>query len=169
MKTMKNVLMILLGAALVLSLAGVGGAAEPITETSDSKSGQFLVTYTIGESYEVTVPVDVDLKGQGQNTNQEVIVNATVTPGKVLNISVMSANGWEMRIAETNAGSGIEYTMSYGDDSVTFGGRNPVEIYSTPDSVTKDIARISFSTTDSVENLPAGIYTDTLTFTVGYK
>ena len=169
MKTMKNVLMILLGAALVLSLAGVGGAAETttITQGSASQESDLTVTYTIGESYLVTVPVDITLNDE---TSADFTVNsATLGATSKFVVNITSDNGWNMTFNENK----IPYTMSYKigeEDPVPVSKEGEVTIYETTKSVssTSPYSMSLLFEIDDPDNLPtvAGDYTDTLTFIV---
>ena len=65
---MKKILMLLLGAMLVLSMAGVVSAEpNPVTvneahlSETDSKTTQVTVTLVLEEAYEVTIPADIIL------------------------------------------------------------------------------------------------------------
>lgn len=181
MKTMKNVLMILLGAALVLSLAGVGAvAADTTTNTNgtwNEGNGEITVSYTIGESYSVTIPADVVIPELGTPYTGDFTVNsATMGSNSNLEVTVTSTYGWQMKRATDDNENVIPYTMSYkdtngADASVTVDDDdNSVTIYSSGDSVTEEEAitnTLSFTVSaDTTLPTMAGTYTDTLTFTV---
>ena len=168
MKTMKNVLMILLGAALVLSLAGVGGAAEEqeITWTG-TQSGELKVTYTIGESCSFTIPTEVS-PGKDEFKDAAFSVDSAILGSdSMLVVKITSNNGWKMKLDENNV---IPYTMKYNGVDVTVDGDNPVTICEITKSIIteNDVLSPSLSFKINDVDLPtvAGEYTDTLTFTV---
>lgn len=158
--------MILLGAALVLSLAGVGAvsAAGEITKNSE-QSSDFTVTYSIGESYTITVPTDVTLGITQDNKTTFSVDSATLGTGSYLVVKITSANEWQMKLDEDNV---IPYTMKCNTVAVELNEDGSVTIYETDESVIEpDSMDLSFEITEP-GNLPtkAGKYTDKLTFTV---
>lgn len=116
MKTMKNVLMILLGAALVLSLAGVGAVAAADGEdvlNVDKKTGALYVTYTVTGGYSVTIPTNVGITGDSASST--IKVDATLTEKETLTVTAKSQNEWQMRLVTAVDGSGnpTSYDSNY--------------------------------------------------------
>ena len=95
---MKKVLMILLGLALVFSMAGVAAADQ--TLTSGGSSGTTEVYYDVSESYTVTIP-------------DKILVNSVLSIGcgaaiidadSYVNIYMNSTNGYSLHLDDGNGG-----------------------------------------------------------------
>lgn len=119
---MKNVFMLLLGAMLVLSMAGVVSAeTNPVeitnkTYTEGTKSADVKVTLALSQSFEVTIPADIvmtDAHETGTYSGYDW-VNATVhllNPNTALLVNITSTN------VDGHDGSGEEYWNLIGSDS----------------------------------------------------
>ncbi len=185
MKKMKNVLMLLLGIALIFSFAGAGAAGTVSGTDGDlatSQTGEVSVTYTQTGSYEVTLPENIVLSSTGGVPAQVAVNSATVGENRWLLVSVDSKNGWKVKDEDNNE---LQYKMSY------YSGFFSSDMYYTGDSsssngeiinllcigdvengggqtvasrfVTEENSKLYFELVDAPN---FGTYEDTLTFTI---
>lgn len=183
MKKMKNLLMLLLGIALIFSFAGAGAAGTVSGTNGDlatSKTSDVSVTYTQTGSYEVTLPENIVLSST-EGVHAQVGVNsATVGDDRYLLVSVASKNSWKVKDEDNNE---LQYKMSY------YSGDNKGDEYYTGDSLSSNgeainllcigdvsgglVAASDFETEkysklyfELVGTPNFGTYEDTLTFTI---
>ena len=115
---MKNVLMILISLAVVFAMAGAAGANDvnQVNQNSQDQKADTQVTYTMDESYIVTIPVSVPLEMEDNAhvaTGSEPISadNVRINAGKVLKVKISGHDydgNWVLK--ETEQGSG---TLTY--------------------------------------------------------
>lgn len=137
---MKKVLVLLLGIALVFSLAGTVSAADvpgtpdniatnsPLLDAGQtgvsegiitgSKESAVYVWYSVGvETYEVTIPGDVTFGTVGKKLETAVeVTSLTLTEGRTLNLTVNSTHGWKLEHHGDNGqltGHNMTYEMTY--------------------------------------------------------
>lgn len=160
----------LLSLALVLCLMlGVTAMAEgnTITQDSSEKKGQTTVKFNIEatENYTVTIPssVSLDKTSTGTIEGSDKIVLDTRdfhATGKTVTVTLSSsANGFKLK----NGDNEISYTMKSG--SVIMTGDMTLASWTFGQDTYQNVP-ISFECDTNLSNLPAGDYTDTLTFTV---
>lgn len=146
---MKKVLVLLLGIALVFSLAGTVSAAEvpgnpdhiatnsPLLDAGQtgvddgiitgSKESAVYVWYSVGvETYEVKIPGDVTFGTVGKKLETAVeVTSLTLTEGRSLNLTVNSTHGWKLEHHDKDGkptGHNMTYEMTY----TPINGGNPV-------------------------------------------
>ena len=189
---MKNVFMLLLGAMLVLSMAGVVSAEQnpvPITNETYNTDNTVDVTVTLAlsQSFEVTIPADIEL-----NNNKDMAtytgnawLNATVhllNPGTVLIVNVSSENvdGHQptgvrnyWNLTNGNHASDLQYIIAAGEDeddhdcidvvnNWVYEGKNVINL---EDFGHQNIC-LHFKLYSSLSSADVGTYKDTLTFGV---
>ena len=183
---MKKVLLILLGVALILSMAGVVGAGtlipNPVDHDADVSSSLIVVTYSVSESYVVNIPDSITV-GTKYNVNLEG--PAIITSDKFLNVYINSTNNW--RLIEDVGGNpvtpaSIPYSLSakvliYSDLDEGTGSTQNILIQSDAGEPYKQTLIFTAKAgrdpvaSDLTFNLigtaaHAGTYKDTVTFTV---
>jgi hypothetical protein len=187
---MKNVFMLLLGAMLVLGMAGVVSADQnpvPITnETYNTDNTvDVKVTLALSQSFEVTIPADIEL-----NNNEDMAtytgnawLNATVhllNPNTALIVNVSSNNvdghqsgGVENYWNLKNGALTLQYIIASGDDEDDHDCVNEVNnwVYEGKNVIyVKDFGHsnecLHFKLYSSLNSADVGTYTDTLTFGV---
>lgn len=194
---MKKALMILLGVALVFSMAGIGTAADVSLKPSSGSptapvaSNPIPVYYEVSESYEVTIPSDMEI---GTKYNVGLVSAAVIDQGNFLNVYVNSTNGWYLKelvgssddpsfnratAPYKNPGHSVQYSMTirtliYTDlvnpagYSKTFkwttGSPEQCLVYTSASGIAEADADITFAI-EGTERY-SGYYRDRLTFTV---
>ena len=109
---MKNVLMILIALAVVLTMAGVVSATD---YTQNAQEGSMDVNYTVLDSYTVTIPSEVIISGVDISTPGLVnVTNLLINPGKSLHIKLTSRNFTDTSgiYNLVNSGSYISYYIN---------------------------------------------------------
>lgn len=161
--------------ALILSICLLMGfcAAEATTITGDGEgaSGETLVSLTIDrslDSYTVIIPPTVVIDTVTEEGEMDVVLESgyKLISGNKIKVTVSSANGCKL-INEDNSNSWV-YKLTYYEENMphwigSAGQFKIIEVTKTSD------ATIDHSITlyPKVDGLPtAGVYTDTLTFTV---
>lgn len=194
---MKKALMILLGVALVFSMAGIGTAADvslkpsPGSPTNPVSSTPIPVYYEVSESYEVTIPSDMEI---GTKYNVGLVSAAVIDQGNFLNVYVNSTNGWYLKeivgssddpgfnratAPYKNPGHSVQYSMTIRTqiytDLVTPAGISRTFKWTTPSpdqclvyTSASGIAEADADLTFAIEGAErySGYYRDSLTFTV---
>jgi hypothetical protein len=170
----------ILATALALALAmgttcTVFAAADTstINQNSASQESTVTVTYTVADSYEVTIPADVTLTSDGsyQGTGEVKAENVLIEDGKVLNVKLTSANAGEATDAtgyvlkDKSGASSIAYEIKKGDAAVANGS---VVLAVSAGTTVEQTASLTFATSeDKVSAVTkSGAHTDTLTFKV---
>lgn len=170
---MKKILALVL--TLCLLCGGVAVAENTtINQDSNDKTASTTVSYTIqaNESYTVTIPSKVELKGASDPEPSELMGTMTIS------LDATSFNVANKKISVTLTGKGSALKLK-GDDTKQISyaiAKNGSSI--SQNSVCLEWESFSASSTASTEltivthgfgygkSLPAGDYTDTLTFTV---
>lgn len=172
---MKKILALVL--TLCLLCGGVAVAENTnttINQDSNNKTASTTVSYTIqaNESYTVTIPSKVELKGASDPEPSELMGTMTIS------LDATSFNVANKKISVTLTGKGSALKLK-GDDTKQISyaiAKNGSSI--SQNSVCLEWESFSASSTASTEltivthgfgygkSLPAGDYTDTLTFTV---
>ena len=193
---MKKALMILLGVALVFSMAGIGTAVDislkpdPGAPSDPVLSEKIPVYYEVSESYEVTIPSEMEI---GKKHNVGLVSAAVIDQGKFLNVYVNSTNGWYLKelvvldpenFDKANAaykvpGHSVQYSMTIrtmiytnlvnpAGYSKTFkwttGSPEQCLVYTSASGIAEADADITFAI-EGTERY-SGYYRDRLTFTV---
>ena len=185
MKTMKKVLTLLLGVAMILSFAGAcAGATVSGTDgdLANGKDSDVKVTYTQTGSYEVSLPESIALSKDAVTSTDVEVTKLEIASDKYLRVSVSSANGW--KVVDSTSSSEITYMMGYHSGYATSGkyftgtseGKSAddkipficVEMDYFPEDnggmyFTKSTSNLYFKMTG---NADYGNYEDTLTFTI---
>lgn len=190
---MKKILMLLLGAMLVLSMAGVVSAETTATTFTEedfasekSKTVDMTVTLVLEEAYEVTIPADIELTEQKDG---EVLMysgynwlNATVhlmKPDEGLYINITSNNvennavSKEWTLDSTTSDSEAKYIIGYttaptvhiDENSLTLISENK-QVLGIKEAGKKAELCMHYKLITPVSTLSTETYTDTLTFGV---
>ncbi len=145
---MKKILSVSL-AVMMLSLCALGAFANQMT----------ISTSTNNDEYEITYPADTQIPWEAA---EQALGNVTATkmwlsPGKTVEISVVSQNGYNL-VNRTDAAAKIAYTLT-GTDAIAF----------FPGDFGKSFP-ISANVAESEwRQAAAGEFSDILTFTAEYK
>ncbi|MDO5141857.1 MAG: hypothetical protein Q4D31_02430 [Eubacteriales bacterium] len=157
--------------ALAQAMAVPAFAAEgTVSQTDSSKTTNTTVEYTVKETYTVTIPQSVNL----ETLTHEQAISATdvvINEGNELKVTLSSANystGFRMKnIAVSSVGNAdtdfLAYTIQKGSpasEAVTNGG----EVLTVKAGTETGSETLTYNTTGKAKK--AGIYQDTLTFTV---
>lgn len=156
---MKKILALVLALCLCCGIA----VADTITEKSDSNTASTTVSYTIEacEEYTVTIPSSVKLENKSGTLSGLVSVRLDTSKfnvvGKTITVKLSEAalnlvNG-ASKIAYTLKNAGVEYKAGDTVLEWAYGGAT-------------DQTKALVVTAYMPSNLPAGDYSDTLTFTV---
>lgn len=152
--------------ALCLLCGGVALAENStINQDSASKTADTTVSYTIAENetYTVTIPSSVTLTNAGDNLSGTVSVRLQ-TPnfnvvGKTIAVKLTKA-AFEL----ANGDNKIPYSIKSAGNGVAL--NDTVLSWTYGDATTDNTKALTVQSTNGLSNLPAGDYTDTLTFTV---
>jgi hypothetical protein len=166
----KKVITMALALTLALSMTGTAFAETTVTDTSDPKTGNTVVDYTVAEGYTVTIPDNktlTDDDGDGTFDGNGILKasDVRIASGKTLKVEISSTNfdnGYNL-VYDTN--SKIPYTIKVGSDEIT---ENNKEVYTVQSGATPEEVTLSYeATATQISNASkAGNHTDTLTFTV---
>ena len=149
---------------LTLSLlcAGVALAQENVIEP-DTPSQNTTVTFDVPEpvtDYTVTIPASVAFVDDATTTNMTVTIGAdsTLAVGATLQVTLeSSANSFQLKQGD----NAIAYEIKQGGSSLSAGS----EVLSwTQGEEIPAAATLNLEVTGSIDGLPYGSYTDTLTF-----
>lgn len=177
---MKKVLLILLGVALILSMAGVVGAETLNAEVS---SALIDVTYEVSDSYVVNIPDSITV---GQKYNVDLEGPAIIDSDMFLNVYINSTNNWKLieEVSGNDPGNpaSLPYSLSakvliYSDLVQGYGSTQTILIQTDNGNPYKQTLIFTSKAgrdpvaSDLTFNLigtavHAGIYKDTVTFTV---
>ncbi len=157
---MKEFLSLLL--TLSLLCAGVALAEENVIKP-DTPSQNTTVTFDIPEpktDYTVTIPASVTFVGDATTTSMTVTIGAdsTLAVGATLQVTLdSSANSFQLK-QDDNA---IAYEIKQGGSSLSAGS---AVLSWTQGEAIPGAATLNLAVTGSIDGLPYGSYTDTLTF-----
>lgn len=141
---MKKLLMILLGAMLVLSMAGMVSAATTIEGDDEQKNAEARVILSLHELYTVTLPseiiLDYDSTHQAYAGKAQYSVDILrLDTDNQLSITVASTNGFKL-VATNDEGEPItndedetitiDYSLGYGLSGQHIGGQPPASMIS---------------------------------------
>lgn len=185
---MKKLLMILLGAMLVLSMAGMVSADTIIYGDTEPKIAEATVILSLHELYTVTLPseiiLDYDSTHQAYAGKAQYSVDILrLDTGNQLSITVASTNNFRLSALNEEAQTVfIDYSLGYGLSGQHIGGQPPASMISGDDGNPKFVdttSDIGIGSEDSYMYLHAKVdvtatsevdsnlnYEDTLTFTV---
>ena len=148
---------------LTLSLLCAGIALAENTIDPSNPSQNTTVTFDIPEpqtDYTVTIPASVAFAGSATTTDMTVTIGAdsTLAVGATLQIVLeSSANGFQLKQGD----NAIAYDIKQGGSSLSAGS----EVLSwTQGEAIPGAATLNLAVTGSIDGLPYGSYTDTLTF-----
>lgn len=145
---------------------------DTLVEGDYDQNGSIEVTYTISETYTFFVPERLALGEKGEEVPLTMAVeNVIIAPQWVLNISVASANGFN--VVDAESGEALAYSITYGEGAKAENTTDPVTIMSVRwnDEDQSAEAGVGIS---RYENMVATLetagdrylYSDSLTFTV---
>jgi hypothetical protein len=149
--------------------------AKSVTQESESQESTVTVTYTVADSYEVTIPADVTLSADGsyESSGEVKANNVLIKAGSVLNVKLTSTNAGEAADADsyvlkdTSGASSIAYEIKKGDAAVANGS---VVLAVSAGTAGEQTASLTFATSEKNVKadtvIKSGAHTDTLTFTV---
>lgn len=168
---MKNVLMILLSAALVLSFAGAVSATNTFETTASSYDGQNIeVTYDSSESLIVTYPSEIVLGGVNTpvNAGNLTVQYSTSAHGKSASfkVTIESTNTWNVVSGNYKIPYTLKFTKEAGNalDGETNASSKTLELTTKGSNMQLHDWSIS-ATRNAVAPAPAS-YSDTLTFNI---
>lgn len=156
--------------ALCLMCGTTALAAEnnstTINQDSTDKTGRTTVSYTIdaNETYTVTIPSSVKLTNSGDKLSGTVSVKLQTgkfnVAGKTITVSLTgTTNGFKLK----NGTNEITYNLQAGGNEYS---ADSTVLSWTYGQNTDNTMPLVVQTTNGLPNLPAGDYTDTLTFNV---
>ena len=149
--------------ALCFALAGPAFAADL---NKDTTSGTTTVTYTVSDSYTVSIPADVAFASDSLSKAGTVSAsNVILVDGKTLTVKVASANGYALKCG-TGTASSIAYTLTPAGGSA-LSGTDATTVLTVAAGTTSGSTNLTFATTaqNIASATKAGDHTDTLTFT----
>lgn len=155
---------------LALCLLGGAGALADTTLTSDGSAGETEVTYTIAEdkTFTVTIPATLSISPENDEGSMELVIDAAGfnAPDYVIAVCLTGSTGYvdgEQAFYLTNGANKIPYELQRRGSALRM--TEPILTWTSG-------SEQSYMTTVAVkaiaapgDNLPAGTYTDTLTFT----
>ena len=148
---------------LTLSLLCAGIALAENTIDPSNPSQNTTVTFDIPEpqtDYTVTIPASVAFAGSATTTDMTVTIGAdsTLAVGATLQVTLdSSANSFQLK-QDDNA---IAYEIKQGGSSLSAGS---AVLSWTQGEAIPGAATLNLAVTGSIDGLPYGSYTDTLTF-----
>lgn len=166
---MKKILAIVL--ILCLLCGGVALADNTtINQDSTSQNATTTVSYTIAtcEEYTVTIPSSVTMSGSSDNISGSISISLNITKfnvaGKTIKVVLSSAaNGYtDGKYALVSGENKINYTLKQSGKEYKPGDTVIEWTYGGGTQVSQSLNAQAYPSA----NLPAGDYTDTLTFTV---
>lgn len=155
---MKKILSLTLVLTMVLTMSVTAFAAE-IDMNTNNKTGSTEITYTVSDSYVVTIPDSMTV-----GTNASVSVsNVTIAKGYDLAVSVSSNqynNGWKLK----NNDDAIGYSLKINNEAVANNGT----VLTAESGVSTSITLVTALAGNKSPKY-SGSYTDTLTFSVAVE
>ena len=152
--------------AMILSTSIIGFAAE-IT-TSGGKN-QTVVSYGMDESFVVVIPADFDLSSNGTTEAEVSASNVMIKDDTELVVFISGddyVDNWEL-IDKNESDNRLVYTIGTTEGADDIVNNSEVLVVSAGEAYNNTVVeKMYFNIVDTVSQ--AGIYTDTLTFTVGF-
>lgn len=150
---------------LVLSLLCAGVALADTNITTDGGTGETTLTYTVPEpesNYTVIIPADVKFAEEQTSTTMQISIEAgsTLAKDKRLDVSLSDTQNFYRLL---NGDNEIEYQIWKDDITVSAGSK---VLSWTAGEAIPEATTLTMKITSSMEGLPAGDYTDRLTFKV---
>ncbi len=158
--------------AMLLALCLLGGAdaLADTTLTSDGSAGETEVTYTITEnkSFTVTIPATLSIDSETNEGSMELEIHAAGfnAPDYVIAVFLTSSTGYvpsEQAFYLTNGTNTIPYELQR--DDLTLRMTEPILTWTSGRETDSRAAATVKAIATPGADLPAGTYTDTLTFT----
>ena len=113
---------------------------------------------TEGDStYTLTIPSTLNVSGSGWNATSGISATGTLADGKTLAVTATSANNWALKSGDNSVG----YTLTTAEG----GSRTTSWEFTTLDGTAKPMGII----VEDYSSMPAGTYTDTVTFTAAVE
>ncbi len=152
-KEMKRRIAIVLAAVMAVAMVG--------TAMADSDEKSVNLSYSVGESYEWTVPSETTTDPieliEGDMTIGDVsVTKCLIGLGKKLTIAVSSGNGWKLKESDDNDTTALPYTLNADEAGVLTVSAGVTDFTSTVKNLKATLSKASAY---------AGTFTDTLTFT----
>ena len=155
---MKKLLAIAIALALVLSLSVTAMATDNELTPAESPYKDTEVTFSVAPTYTVTIPATIELSKADDGTYQKIATiqaeNVRLEEGENLQVTItgdfMLSNGSSYQ---------LPYTVKAGNSVITSGG--VVATFTT--STTAQSSTLSFAAANPQY---AGVYSDTVTFTI---
>jgi hypothetical protein len=176
---MKKFLSLTLAATMVLSL-GATALANDTTNTynngsnspayeRDSKGldeNQALATYTLGKSYTVTIPDEINVGTETASATGMTVKAENVVIGinDTLTVTVSSTNGWAVNDKDDNTNT-LAYKLNDGTSDITQNDTTILSVAAGENWNSETSKTLTATLTDTPKK--SGTYTDTLTFSVG--
>lgn len=165
--SLKKVINIIIGIALIISLSGIVSAGSL---NQGQTTGDLEVSLTVGQQYVISIPDAVTLPADGsENSPGEVnITSLTLIPTEKLQVKVKSTNGWYV-VSEADRNDKIAYQMSCsGGYSITYDYEDELNAVLVTEATTQTYSSyvpttLTFKRTGHVPEY--GTYKDVLTFT----
>ena len=148
--------------ALSLLCAGIALAEEKVIDPNNL-SQSTTVTFDVPEpvtDYTVTIPASVAFAGEATTTDMTVTIGAdsTLAVGATLQVVLeSSANSFQLKQGD----NAIAYEIKQGGSSLSAGS---AVLSWTQGEEIPAAATLNLEVTGSIDGLPSGAYTDTLTF-----
>ncbi len=158
---------VLLAAMALAIVFGTGMAKAATLQKGGEESGNITVTYTVAESWKVSIPENVKINKAGTAESGTVSVSdAIIGNDKDLVVKIQSANGYTLQ----NGDDSLTYTVKI-KDSTTFSGSDAQEVLKVEGGTKTGSAELEFNLEDGVAQnaMYSGDYTDQLTFTVSVE
>lgn len=154
--------------SLILALALAFAFAAPALAANET-TGSTTVTYDVTSNYTITIPGDVTIAGGTGTQNVSVNAGSVIDPTKSLQFKITNAAHYDATDGfrlKNNVGTDVylSYTITYptsqtiSDLTTVFLSADAAEAYAGK-SVTLTYTPVAAQS--------AGVYTDTLTFTIG--
>lgn len=151
-------------AMLSLALAGTIGAvtasATEITQGTEGRKGTTTVTYSVSDSWSVTIPESIVVGGAGGDV---VVKDVVIKEGNQLKVTVASAHSWKV---QDEAGHGFTYQLKADGSEVITGDVLAVDAGTTEEQKKSLTAELNDPTNSGKYSTGGESYSDTLTFTV---
>ena len=163
---MKKKNLVLLGSAAMLSLALAGSVGAFVTASatdltsSGEDTGSTTVTYTVADSWTVTIPETITVGSEGEDV---VAKDVVIEQGKKLKVSVSSENSWQVQ--DESGENGFIYQLKAGEEVIT---NEVLSVDAGTTGETKKNLKAELNDPDKVGKYSTGgvAYDDTLTFSV---
>ena len=121
--------------------------------------GMGLTAYADGDTYTITIPSTLNVASSGWNATSGISATGTLATGLKLTVTAASTNGWTLKSGNNSVGYNLAIATGNYSSSATPASWEFTTLSSTATSKPMGIIVEDYSTK------PAGIYTDTVTFT----